>query len=113
MARRVYTSHEKTNILARLELNGGDIILTAAEVGVPERTLYTWRRRFYAEDQRRQPASSSSPMPDFENDLEALAYLRRKILNEMLSVANTFEGVSIGSPLPSASPCCHSSWIVS
>jgi transposase-like protein len=92
MARRNYSQTEKVSILAQLERNGGDIITTAAQVGVPERTLYTWRRQHYAESQRRQPLPPPSPMPDIGNDLEALAYLRRKIMDELLSIASSFEG---------------------
>jgi transposase-like protein len=100
MSRRVYSRDEKVNILAKLQANGGNIILTAVQEGIPERTLYTWHRQFYAENQRRQSPPPSSPISlnNFADDMQVMKYLRRKIIAELLSVANTFDGVNAISP---------------
>ena len=39
-----YTKDEKHNILQQLDRNFGDVALTSAQLGVPTRTLYAWRR---------------------------------------------------------------------
>ena len=41
MSRR-YTPEEKAAIIAHLDLNRGDILLTSQQMGIPTRTLYTW-----------------------------------------------------------------------
>src|SRR5689334_567049 len=99
MSRRVYSREEKVNVLARLQANGGNIILTATQEGIPERTLYTWRRQFYAENQRRQsPPPSPISLRDFADDMQVMKFLRHKIMAELLAVANTFDGVNAISP---------------
>jgi transposase-like protein len=101
VSRRVYAPEERANALVHLEMNAGDIILTARQLGIPERTLYTWRRQWYAENQRRQTPPPSSPIqhPDFEDDLDALAYLRKQIMAELLEIAGAFrEGTAFTTP---------------
>lgn len=88
MSHHRYTTDEKADALACLELNGGDVVRTAAETGVPERTLYTWRRQFEEKNQRQQ--SPPPPLPKFENDLDAMKFLREQIVQELLNIARSF-----------------------
>jgi hypothetical protein len=44
MPRRTYTAAQKQAALDRLAANFGDVPLTAAQLGLAERTLYDWRK---------------------------------------------------------------------
>jgi hypothetical protein len=82
----------KDAILEKLAANSGDVHQTFLETGIAERTLYRWRGELWQSWRRHTPPPSPpKPPPEFENDLQALAYLRRKIMNELISVADTFE----------------------
>ena len=87
-----YSPQEKDAILEKLTANGGDVHQTFLETGVSERTLYRWRIELW-QSWRRQlpPPPPPKPPPEFETDLQALAYLRRKIMTELIAVADTFE----------------------
>jgi hypothetical protein len=91
-AQMTYSPQEKDGILEKLVANQGDVHRTFLETGVSERTLYRWRGEFW-QSWRRQSSPPSPPKspPEFENDLQALAYLRRKIMTELISVADSFE----------------------
>src|SRR5689334_8646912 len=52
MARTTYTADQKMAALVELERCRGDILRASLNTGIPERTLYTWRRRFYAENKQ-------------------------------------------------------------
>jgi hypothetical protein len=71
---RRYTAQEQANALVRLHSNGDDIPLTARQLGIPERTLYTWFRRWQEENQRQNSSLLLPPInrPDFEDDLDTL-----------------------------------------
>lgn len=45
MSRR-YTADEKLAALRRLDINGGQIVRTSKETGIPEKTLRAWRQKF-------------------------------------------------------------------
>ena len=87
-----YSPQEKDLILGKLAANEGDVHQTFLETGVAERTLYRWRAELW-QSWRRQvpPPPPPKPPPEFETDLQALAYLRRKIMMELISVADAFE----------------------
>jgi len=98
---RPYSPEEKANALAQLQMNGGDIRYTSQQLGIPERTLFTWRRQWYAETQRRQSPLPPSPIhhPDFKDEFEAMTYLRQQIMAELLDIAATLrEGTLFTSP---------------
>lgn len=92
MSRTTYTTAEKTAALLQLERLGGNVSLASLQLGIPERTLYTWRRRFYAENKRQQPPPPLPPihLPDLEDDLQVLTYLRRQIMSEVLRLSSSF-----------------------
>jgi hypothetical protein len=74
---------------------GGDINQAHIKTGVPERTLYRWRRELW-QNWRRTSATPvlpipPKPLPQFEDDLEAMDYIRQKIMAELLNLANNFQ----------------------
>jgi hypothetical protein len=107
-----YHPTQKTAILEKLRANGGDIAVTHLQTGVPERTLRDWRRERWLQSpppppptplRRRQndpdgdavddqPAQApDQELPVFEDDLDALAYLRRQIVDELVRIAGAFQ----------------------
>ncbi|MEZ4666629.1 MAG: helix-turn-helix domain-containing protein [Anaerolineae bacterium] len=92
MSHITYTPSEKTAALLQLERLGGNVVLASRQLGIPERTLYTWRRRFYAENKRQHPPLPLPPtdLPDLEDDLQVLTYLRRQIMSEVLRLSTSF-----------------------
>ncbi|MBZ0280690.1 MAG: transposase [Anaerolineae bacterium] len=85
---RKYTPDQKTVALLQLQRNGGNIPITAAQMGIARSTLYGWQSDIQAKVQEtalsvRQPAEH----PEFEDDLEVLAFVRRQILDEMVKVS--------------------------
>ncbi len=93
MARMTYTADQRTAALVEVERCGGDIVRASLKTGIPERTLYTWRRRFYAESKRQQTPPLPSPItiPTFDDDLESLAYIRQQIMSELVRLASNFQ----------------------
>ncbi len=113
MSRR-YTPDEKSAILADLDLSQGDILLTSQKTGVPERTLYAWarERRLQRQQQHTTPLPQQPPpvmppniaakdvaeLPTFENDMDAMRFMRSRIMQELLnltmSLNDNFEGTT-------------------
>ena len=83
--RNSYTTAQKTAAMTVLERNGGNIQLTAQQTGIPYRTIYDWQRDMLPMLEQYAPASARPPteMPTFENDLDALAFIRQNILGEL------------------------------
>ena len=92
---RHYTPAEKANALIHLHMNGGDIPYTSRQLGISERTLFYWRRNWYAENLQQQSPSLQIERPDFKDDLDALAYLRKQIMAELLNMADSFRDGTI------------------
>jgi hypothetical protein len=95
-----YSPQEKAVLLEKLTANQGDVHRTFLETGVSERTLYRWRGELWQSwrHQSSPPSPPKSP-PEFENDLQALAYLRHKIMAELVSVADSYDvSASFASP---------------
>jgi transposase-like protein len=107
MSRR-YTPEEKSAILAKVQFNRGDISLTHLQTGIPERTLYAWRREeiFLQRQQQHtisslpqqsslespdlaQPAATTLELSAFENDLEAIKFVRSRIMQELLNLSTS------------------------
>jgi len=80
--------------LVELERCRGDILRASLNTGIPERTLYTWRRRFYAENKQQRPSAPpplQKEMPIFENDAETLAYVRQQMMSQLVRLVSTFQ----------------------
>ena len=119
MSRR-YTPDEKAAIIAHLDLNRGDILLTSQQMGIPTRTLYTWWQQVCFQRRRRQHEMSDLPLPSpsegspvaantalptpqvdlplFENDLDTMRFMRSRIMQELLkltlSLNDNFDGTT-------------------
>ena len=97
MSRR-YTPEEKANALVHLQMTG-DIAFTSKQLGIPERTLFDWRRDWYAINPPPQSSPPRLQQPEFENDLQALAYLRKQIMAELIELAGSYQkGAMFTSP---------------
>ena len=93
-----YAPDLKQQALEILRDTGGDINQAHLKTGVPERTLYRWRRGLW-QSWRRTSATSvlpnpPKPLPQFEDDLAAMDYIRQKIMSELLNLANNFQADS-------------------
>lgn len=89
---RHYTPQRKADALQQLDSLYGDIALTAERTGIPERTLRDWRRERERSSPPSPPPFSAPPPPpneppEFEDDLEAVTYIREQIMNELLNVS--------------------------
>ena len=90
-----YAPDLKQQALEILRDTGGDIVQAHIKTGVPERTLYRWRNELW-QSWRRTSATSvlpnpPNPLPQFEDDLEAMTFIRQKIMSELLNLANNFQ----------------------
>ncbi len=108
---RRYTPEEKSTALIRLAENYGNIVATSLQLGIPIRTLRDWRNQkwlsgitlpspFSPPSPHISPSSPPSPpptpsagqpseeLPPFENDLEAINYLRHQMLDDLLKMAH-------------------------
>lgn len=90
-----YPADLKRQALEILRDTGGDINIAHIKTGVPERTLYNWRREIWQNWRRNAPnavlPNPPKPLPQFEDDLEAMDYIRQKIMAELLNLANNFQ----------------------
>ena len=89
---RTCTPQQKAEALELLAATGGDITQTQMKTGIAERTLYRWRNELW-QTWRRQapPPPSPKPLPQFADDLEAMDFLRQKIMAELLNLANNYQ----------------------
>src|SRR5690349_4855229 len=79
-----YTPDQKTVALVLLERNLRDFSRTSQQTGISRSTLHAWDSDIQAYIQEtptlvRQPAE----LPVFENDMDALAFIRQNILGEL------------------------------
>lgn len=87
-----YTPEQKTLALETLRDTGGDINQTHIKTGIPTRTLYNWRHELWQSWRRQTPSPNSpKPLPEFEDDLAALDFIREQIMAELLNIANNFQ----------------------
>jgi hypothetical protein len=98
---RQYEPHQKTAALDILAGNGGDITQAHLQTGIPQRTLYHWRSELWQTwRQQAPPPPSPKPLPEFEDDLDALGFVRHKIMRELLNIANNYpEGIAYTTPI--------------
>jgi transposase-like protein len=98
---RKYSPEEKTAALELLERNGGNIPLTAVQTGIADRTLYRWRQHIWWQQSWQRHTTASPPpqnLPQFEDELDALTYLRRQIRDELLRLASFQESNTFATP---------------
>ncbi|MBI1278899.1 MAG: hypothetical protein GC179_12285 [Anaerolineaceae bacterium] len=93
-----YAPDLKQQALEIIRDTGGDINAAHIKTGVPERTLYRWRNELW-QSWRRTSATPvlpnpPKPLPQFEDDLEAMDFIRQKIMSELLNLANNFQADS-------------------
>lgn len=77
---RRYSDDEKERILYQLVINDGNVSLTARETGVPERTLYLWKRQLHAK--------SSSLLQNAEVHF---AHIYEHLMQHALTLAETLD----------------------
>ena len=104
-----YTEEEKAKILAKLQANRGNIARTHLQTGVPERTLFAWRREVWLQQRQlrhplpsQQETAEQSPdvqahgvaldIPTFDDDLEAVRYVRSQIMKELVNLGASLTG---------------------
>jgi hypothetical protein len=79
-----YHHDQKAAAMVTLERNRGDVQITSAQTGISVRTLYDWQRSMQVWLQHTPPAVQyTAELPAFENDLEALAFIRQNIIGEV------------------------------
>ena len=91
---RIYSPAEKAAALEQLERNAGNIALTAAQLGISDRTLYSWRQKLWLQQLLLRQNSSpppQSPIPTFPDDLTRMDYIRTQIMDELVRVADTLK----------------------
>ena len=87
-----YPPEQKQLALEILRDTGGDINQAHIKTGVPERTLYNWRHDLWQSWRRQTPSPNPpKPLPQFEDDLDAMDFLRQQIMKELLNLANNFQ----------------------
>jgi transposase-like protein len=90
---RKYSPSEKADALAHLHRTG-NFPMTALQTGISERTLYTWRQQEFLQQtlQQQKPAPLlQKELPVFEDDLDALAYLRQQIMTELVRLSSNLQ----------------------
>ncbi len=103
---RKFSPETRAAALAALQANDNDILLTSLQTGISSRTLYDWRRQHWLQQTVLQPQSPLSPqqnppppIPDFDSDLDALAFLRRQIMRELVTLGDELQrGRTLSSP---------------
>jgi hypothetical protein len=88
-------ARRKANALVHLHLNGDDVKFTSEQLGIPERTLFDWRRDWYAENPPPQHAARGSLRSEFADDYAAVAYVRQQLMAELLNMADAFRDGTI------------------
>ncbi len=89
---RHYTTAQKTAAMQVLESTFGNILLTSSRTGIPERTLRDWKRAKELSSQPSPPPNFSPPPPpseppEFEDEIDALTYIREQIMGELLHIS--------------------------
>ncbi len=101
MSRRKRRIEEKQRALAQLAVNLGDIALTSAQLGIPQRTLFRWRLQSNPVPPSPPPLpdeGTSPPLPPIElpklseDDLQALQTLKRQMLEDAYELSNAVQG---------------------
>ena len=84
---RHHTPDRKAAAMQLLERNGGDVYLTHLQTGIPQRTLYSWRTELIVLRRHTpSPPPPQSTLPDFDDVIDALIYLRNNILEVLQQV---------------------------
>jgi transposase-like protein len=94
MPTRKYTPAEKTAALEALQAVGGDMQRASQETGIPERTLYAWRKEAWLQQSLQQSPPSESqqkPVPHFDDPTDLLDYVRQQIMEELVHLVTNLE----------------------
>lgn len=94
MPTRKYTPAEKTTALNHLQTVGGDIHRASQETGIPERTIYAWRKEAWLQQSLQQSPPSESqqkPVPQFDDPADLLDYVRQQIMEELVHLVTNLE----------------------
>jgi len=90
-----YPPQHKAAVLAQLQANHSNVILTSIQTGIPERTIRDWRRKAYLQNQLPvlppHTPSAAAATPEFEEESQALQYVRRQIVQEVANMAATLK----------------------
>jgi transposase-like protein len=114
-----YNAQSKAEILAQLRANFGDVARTSRQMGVPERTLYAWKRQLQQLQQQQSPLPqhyTADPNPSsvmasntrlttsdksgttvtptytsFTDEGEAFHYLRGRLLYELFKIVASLD----------------------
>jgi len=109
------TPQRKAEVLAKLQANFGDVARTSLQMGIPERTLYTWKRQLQQLQQQQsplpqhytahdpspllpphpshngQPAQSTRTYTSFTDEGQAFHYLRGRLLDELFKIVASLD----------------------
>ncbi len=89
---RKYTPDQKTAALVLLERNFRDFSLTSRQTAISKSTLYDWDSAIQAVFQETTPrVRQPAELPGFENDLDALAFIRQHIMDEMVRLSSSLQ----------------------
>ena len=91
---RHHSPDQKAAAIQCLNSNGGDIVTTAVQTGIPIRTLYTWRKELWIQQVKQQHSLTPTPpieMPQFDNDIDALLYIRGQALKFANAIASAIQ----------------------
>lgn len=89
---RHYSADQKATALQMLDSLFGDVSATSDRTGIPERTLRDWRRERERSSPPSPPPNFQPPpppeeAPEFEDQLDALNYIREQVMGELLNVS--------------------------
>lgn len=88
-----HSPEQKAQAFECLRKNGGSIAAASEQLGIPERTLYAWRREFWKQQVlQRQPIFESPQYFDTDDLDKRLFLLRNKVLRAsdyLLDVINS------------------------
>lgn len=80
MPTRTYTFEEKLNAIAAFHTHNGNIEAVNLQTGIPHRTLYQWRRNWYAKDQQQTFLPMEiSELPATMSPVEQLMVIRARV----------------------------------
>lgn len=89
MPKTFYTEEQRAEALALLRYNRSNVALTSQQTGIPERTLREWRRLQRIENVLPPAKELSAAAKNIEDAPEALEYVYKKFLKELVAIADS------------------------
>jgi hypothetical protein len=87
-----YTPDQKTAVMVLLERAGGNVPLVSQRTGIPVRTLYNWQCQLLPHLQQYAPfVPNPAETLAFDDDLSALAFIRKQIMDEMIRISSSLK----------------------